>query len=310
MPALIDSMMSVRQVPWHGLGKVIEDAPDSKEAIKIAGLDWDVTPVPIYTSNGQIPNHIANIRSDNDSVLGIVTERYNIVQNRDAFTFTDSLIAEGEVRYETAGSLRDGRQIWMLAKMKDEYDILGDKFDSYICFINSHDGTGAVRVLMTPIRVVCKNTLNLAIKHATRSWSTTHVGDIAAKMSQAQKTLGLATSYMHGLNEEANKLVDVKISQNQFIEVLNELLPIDSRTNERAANNILLKREGIQRAMREEDISKFNGSAWQVINAVSDFVGHSAPQRNTTTYRENSFARIAAGDTLFDKTYALLKAVA
>lgn len=311
MPAMVETMFSAgRKAPWHGLGVTIEEAPDSREAIRLAGLDWDVSPVPIYTSNGQIPNTIANVRSDNGNVLGIVTERYNLVQNSEAFTFTDSLIQDGEVRYETAGSLKDGRQIWMLAKMQQDYDILGDKIDPYLCFINSHDGTGAVRVLMTPVRVVCQNTLNLAIRQSTRSWSTTHVGDIAAKFSQAQQTLGLATNYMEALNKEANDLVDIKLNHSQFIEVLNEILPIDTRLKERASNNVLLKREAIQRAMRQDDISKFNGTAWQVINAVSDFIGHTEPQRNTATYKENNFSRVISGDLLLDKTYDILRSVA
>jgi phage/plasmid-like protein (TIGR03299 family) len=303
-------MFSVRQVPWHGLGVVVEEAPDSVAAIKLAGLDWEVNQVPVFVNGKEVANTKANVRSDNENVLGIVTDRYQIVQNREAFSFTDSLIGEGEVRYETAGSLKDGRQVWMLARMNRDYDILGDKFDPYICFFMSHDGTGAIRALMTPVRVVCQNTLNMAIRQASRSWSATHVGDIAAKFSEAQRTLGLATNYMDKLNEEANELADIYIPDNKFIEILNELLPIDSRVNERAANTVMRKREAIQRAMRADDITKFRHTGWQVINAVSDFVGHGEPARRTSTFAENRFASVVSGDTLFDKTYQLLKAVA
>jgi phage/plasmid-like protein (TIGR03299 family) len=313
MPHMItesDSLFSVRQVPWHGLGKVIEEAPDSVAAIKLAGLDWEVHQKEVYVDGIAVPNYIANVRSDNGNVLGIVSERYQIVQNHEAFSFTDALISGGDVRYETAGSLKEGRQVWMLAKMNREYDILGDKVDPYLCFVNSHDGTGAIRVLMTPIRVVCKNTLNMAINRASRAWSTTHVGDIAAKMKEAERTLGLASAYMENLNEEANILADIYVSEKRFTEILNEILPINEKMNERAMNTVLRKREAIQRAMRADDIAKFRGTGWQVINAVSDFVTHADPARRTSTFTENRFARVVGGDTLFDKTYQLLKQVA
>jgi phage/plasmid-like protein (TIGR03299 family) len=311
MPAQIDSLMSVRQVPWHGLGKIVAEAPDSEAAIKLAGLDWDVVQMPIYLDGGKlIENNKANVRSDNNGVLGIVTDRYKIVQNKEAFAFTDSLISEHEVKYETAGSLKEGRQVWMLAKMNREYEVLGDKVDPYICLVNSHDGTGAVRALMTPVRVVCKNTLNIAIRTATRSWSTTHVGDVALKFNEAQRTLGLATTYMEQMNIEANNLFDIKITDGTFREILNEVLPIDKRMNERMVNNIMFKREGITRALRADDISKFNGTGWQVINAVSDFVTHAEPARRTTTFNESRFLRVVSGESMFDKVYGLLKQVA
>jgi phage/plasmid-like protein (TIGR03299 family) len=318
MPALImeqDFMMSAsRVVPWHKLGVVVEEAPDSVAAIKLAKLDWEVHQKPVYINAGDsynaAPNYIANVRSDTQEVLGIVSERYQIIQNQEAFSFTDALISGGDVRYETAGSLKNGRQVWMLAKINREYDILGDKVDPYLCFTMAHDGTGAIRALMTPIRVVCKNTLNMAIAQASRSWSTTHVGDIAAKMKEAERTLGLASAYMEKLNEEANLLTEIYVPDSKFIEILNEVLPIDEKVNERAMNTIMRKREAIQRAMKADDIAKFRGTGWQVINAVSDFVTHAEPARRTKTFEENRFAKVIGGDTLFDKTYQLLKAVA
>lgn len=310
MPANIDSMFSTRVAPWHGLGQIIQEAPDSAAAIVAAGLDWEVAQHPIFVDGSEVPLYRANVRTDSGTVLGIVTDRYTIVQNKEAFSFADALVGGGEVKYETAGALREGRQVWMLAKMNREYDILGDKIDPYLCFVNSHDGTGAVRVLMTPIRVVCQNTLNMAIRGAQRSWSTTHVGDIAAKMSQAQTTLGLAEQYMVRLNEEANKLVDIKLSPSTIQEIVHTLLPIKERTTERAAKTIQYKRDGIMKALVASDISKFNGTGWAVINAVSDFVGHAEPARKTASFQENNFSRVINGETLFDKAYDLLRQAA
>ena len=108
--------------------------------------------------------------------MGVVTDRYRTIQNHDAFAFTDSLLGEG-VTYETAGSLQNGRRVWVLAKLPQRYIISGDEITPYLVFMNAHDGTGAIKAAMTPIRVVCMNTLNLALSTAKRSWSTNHVGN-------------------------------------------------------------------------------------------------------------------------------------
>ncbi len=189
MAANVETMFSVREKPWHGLGVMVEEAPTSADALQLAGLDWEINAKPVFTAEGiQIPGYQANTRSSDGSIMGIVSDKYRIVQNREAFEFTDALIGEG-VTYETAGSLRGGKTIWLLAKMP-ETEILGDKFEPYICFTNSHDGSGAVRACMTPVRVVCNNTLNLALSQASRSWSTPHKGNVQGRLAEAWQTLG------------------------------------------------------------------------------------------------------------------------
>ena len=121
MAHMVQTMFSTRVAPWHGLGNVVQDAPNSEEALKLAGLDWEVTPSDVVVNGLIVPNYKANVRSDNGKVLGIVSDRYTIVQNREAFQFTDNLIGSGDVRYETAGALKDGRVVWMLASLEKEY---------------------------------------------------------------------------------------------------------------------------------------------------------------------------------------------
>ena len=182
MPANVESMFSVREKPWHGLGTIVAEAPDSSAALELAGLDWTVTQKDIATADGGkiIPGFKANVRELDDKVLGIVTDRYKVVQNTEAFAFTDALLGEG-VRYETAGSLQGGRRIWLLAKLPQQYIINGDEITPYLVFMNSHDGSGSIKVAMTPIRVVCSNTLNLALTKAKRCWSCNHIGNVEGK---------------------------------------------------------------------------------------------------------------------------------
>ena len=153
MAANVESMMYVRERPWHGLGTEVSEAPSSEDALRFAGLDWTVRQENIFNARGGIIKGFkANVRESDDSILGVVGDRYKIVQNIDAFRFTDDLIG-GDVRYETAGSLRGGKQIWLLAKMPEQ-NIIGDAVEPYLCFTNAHDGSSGVRVCMTPIRVV------------------------------------------------------------------------------------------------------------------------------------------------------------
>jgi phage/plasmid-like protein (TIGR03299 family) len=208
MPANIESMFYVREVPWHGLGVRVEEALTSHEAISAAGLDWQVVQKPIYTSDfvcsignihssdkQLIPNYKANVRDSDNQVLGVVSDRYNVVQNEEAFAFTDALIGEG-VRYETAGSLQSGRKVWLLAKLPEKYIIGGERIEPFLVFSNSHDGSGAIKVCMTPIRVVCQNTLNLALDTAKRSWSSKHTVNIKNRLDEVRDTLKLAHGYM------------------------------------------------------------------------------------------------------------------
>ena len=152
----IETCMSVRLIPWHyeltkDVTKIIQEAPNSHDALVAAGLDWTVEGKPIYDAHGNIiKGYKANTRSTDNKVLGVVSDRYKIVQNADAFQFTDNLIG-GDVRYETAGSLMGGQKVWMLARMPKK-KVAGDDVDTYVAFTNTFDGKGSVRAIITPVR--------------------------------------------------------------------------------------------------------------------------------------------------------------
>ena len=137
MSANVESMFYVRETPWHGLGTRVVEAPSSAEALIMAGLDWSVVQEPIYTGNDLIEGYKANVRDKDRKVLGVVTDRYKVIQNDEAFTFTDELLGEG-VRYETAGSLQGGKKVWLLAHMPHEYIISGERISPYLLFSKKH----------------------------------------------------------------------------------------------------------------------------------------------------------------------------
>ncbi len=287
MPANVESMFYVRVAPWHGLGVRVESALSSEEALEQSGLNWNVIQRPIMTdAHDPVPGYKANIRDSDNRILGVVTDRYKVVQNAEAFAFTDALLGEG-VRYETAGSLQNGRKIWLLAKLPDKYIVEDEQIDPYLVFSSSHDGSGSIKAAMTPVRVVCQNTLNVALSTAKRCWSTIHVGDLAAKMDEAHNTLLLAEKYMDKLGTEFSRLSKLKLSDSKVMEYIDLLLPMDDQPTDIHRKNISRIREDMKtRYFDAPDLQHVGKNAYRFICAVSDFATHAKPLRETANYRE------------------------
>ena len=309
MAANVETMFSVREKPWHGLGIIVKEAPTSADAIRLAGLDWSVVQEPIYTNfNRVVEGYRANVRSSDRKVLGVVSDRYKVVQNVDAFSFTDELLGKG-VRYETAGSLQEGKKVWLLARLPREYIIAGERISPYLVFSNTHDGSGSVKVAITPVRVVCNNTLNLALGTAKRSFSMIHTGNIQDKIQEAKDTLFLAEEYMDCLGVEFERLRRQKITDAQVKEYIELLLPMEKDPTPIQSKNIIRLREDMMKRYYDApDLQKVGSNAYRFINAVSDFATHSNPLRRTANYNENLFARTVDGNPIIDRAYQMVKA--
>ncbi len=308
MAANIETMFwSGREKPWHGLGTRVVEAPCSKEALTAAGLDWNVVQEPIYTEMEElIDGYKANVRDSDRKVLGMVTDRYKVIQNRDAFAFTDRLLGEG-VRYETAGSLLGGKRVWLLAHLPHEYIIAGERISPYLLFSNTHDGSGAIKVALTPVRVVCNNTLNLALRTAKRSWSMIHTGDIKGKMKEARDTLFMAQTYMDELGKVFEHLRQKKMTEKEVLGYIKLLLPIEEdATLQQKRNTKRLREDMKKRYFEAPDLKDLGNNAYRFINAVSDFATHAEPLRKTSNHKENMFARTADGNPLIDRAYQMV----
>ena len=211
----IETMFTTRQPVWGQIGQKIDRAYSSEEVLQQGGLDWSVVQQPIYTETGyHIPNYKANVRDYDNEILGIVSDRYQVVQNDEAFDFTDTLMGEG-VKFENVGSLQNGRRCFILAKLPDRYIINDERIDPYLCFCNSHDGSLALTIFMTPVRIVCMNQLNLALRTASRNWSSKHIGNMRDKLHEAYETLNLAQNYMTELGKEINVLNRINARKRQ-----------------------------------------------------------------------------------------------
>ena len=324
MSANFESGFFVGEPAWHNLGIVIKNAPTSEDAIRIAGLDWDVIPKPIYDEKGrEVSGYKVNVRSSDDTILGIVTDRYKIVQNREAFSFTDELLGHG-VRYETAGSLASGKRVWMLARMENT-TIAEENIDPFLVFSNSHDGTGAIRVAITPVRVVCQNTLSLALSHASRHWSCVHAGNIQDKLEEARYTLSSAERYMKALEEEFGELKMKVLTDKQVEDMTDKLVEIEFNNlfkraiktgnivdfkerlkQQKADDKIKTKKKDILDIYHEKpDLIGTEKSAFRFVNAVSDYATHNTDHKQTKNYQENLFMRTIDGHSLIDTAHRI-----
>ena len=201
----------------------------------------------------------------------------------------------------------EGKRVWILAKLPNEYIVRGDRISPYMVFSNTHDGSGAIRVAITPIRVVCNNTLNLALNTAKRSWSTIHTGDIKSKLEEAKNTLFMANAYMDELGREFENLRQKKLTDKQVMDYIELLIPLDENATSQQKKNIIRLQDDMKmRYFDAPDLKDVGNNAYRFINAVSDFATHAEPLRKTANYKEQVFSKTVDGNPLIDKAYKMM----
>lgn len=294
--------------PWHGIGTIVSGAPTSEEAIRLAKLDWDVIQYPMVakfnedgTEISDDSGYFANVRSDTKDILGVVKDRYKVVQNIEAFDFVDDIVGNGEIEchYETAGSLGNGKRIFLLVNLP-ESTLVGDKVDNYLFFTNSHDGSSSLMAGITNVRVVCSNTLQLAIRSASRIWRCRHTTNIEGRKNEAKQSLGLAVKYMEDSKILAEQLAFKKISEEAFFRTLFGV----STMNEK--NKVFMGNIIHDIYQNKPDLQNFKGSAWGMYNAVADYVSNCDPLRKTKTYEESKLKGFFDGYKLLQTTQDIL----
>lgn len=273
------SMFYTGEVPWHQLGVKLDKPATAQEAIKAAQLDYRVEKKPIRaivhpTRHSPIEDQYATVRMDTREVLGVVGRRYSPIQNRDAFAFFDSLVGSDEAIYHTAGVLGKGERIWILAKLPGYIKVKGeDIVEKYLLLMNSHDGSSLVRAKLTPIRVVCCNTLTAALNGVEEEVRIRHTPNSVAKLEQAHKLLGLTNGLYEQLEVIFNRMALTQITEKQLLEYVQALVPSnpkaqkDTRT-ENIRNTILELHESGQGA----ELSR--GTVWGAYNAVTEYTDH------------------------------------
>ena len=279
------SFFSVKEKAWHGLGKIVQDYPTSAEAIEFAGLNYTVEKRPLRTFDNEnmgildpqvmpladidVAGFFATVRTDSQKVLGVVGKDYEIIQNKDAFTFFDAIVGGDGIQYETAGALGNGEKIFITAKLPS-YITVGkeDLIEQYLFLTTSHDGYGSITAAFTPVRIVCNNTLNAALRNHSNSIKIRHTANAKDRLAQAHKLIGISNNLSGQLETIFNQWAKVRVTDAE----LQRLIQLAMVPNKEVLDNI-------NKANFDELSTAFNN----VCNSVFEYAMTSPTQQEETT---------------------------
>jgi phage/plasmid-like protein (TIGR03299 family) len=283
------AMFYIDEVPWHGLGTKLDQPATAQEAIEAAHLNWPVIKLPLSAGSKHIPvpDKFAVVRKagnrvqKSDPVLGVVGKDYTPLQNKDAFRFFDPIVGQNAAIYHTAGALGNGERVWILAKLPGHIRVVGDDIsEKYLLLSNSHDGKSSVQIKFTPVRVVCQNTLTLALSDGAVC-RVVHHADIRRKLEQAHQMLGLITERFDEVEETFQSMSRVQMDTNRLAEYLTAVYP-DSKEPE--------KMELVQRDRnwseyffdqgRGNRLPGVAGTLWAAFNGVTEWQDHRKSRQN------------------------------
>lgn len=263
-----------RKSIWHGLGQEIRPDALWTEVHKAAGLDWQVVKVPAYTRRPDglfavIPDHYATIRSDTHDALGVVGDRYEPVQNAEAFQWLDAFHG---LRYSTAGALGRGERVFIVAEFPDlDFSVRGEQVRNYLLFTSTHDGSGSVEGGFTPTRVVCQNTLNLALGTGLdRHFRVRHTASWKDGLKQAERIIGLNRTYCEGLAQVAESLAAQRLTREQAEGLYTVLVPDPEDAKPTRAQNVRAE----LLTLFESGHGNRGESRWDWLNGAVEYADH------------------------------------
>lgn len=314
MPANVESMMSVKEKPWHGIGTVVDEYQTAEQALVTAGLDWQVSKQPVfYLKDGQheaVKDKFVMVRSDNNVEVGVVGKSYTALQNSEAFSFMDAVIGTKEAIYETAGSLGRGEKVWMMAKIDGVLRIneTDDVVEKYLLVSNSHNGSSMVNVALTSVRVVCANTLTWALNEAKQTnkvFKFRHSKNMGEKVIQARESLNLVNSWFDNFNVVANSMANTPLNQAKFKEFVKGIGLDPNATKGKEKSTV----ETLTNLFENGDGNNIKGvkrTLWAALNGVTQYVDHERSTRKTGTFNSKDEARLASawfgsGNTMKEK---------
>lgn len=293
---------------WHGLGARLSQVATAQEAIEAANMGWEVgmREVFIQTPSGQfieVTDKKAVTRMDNGKVFGVFSNQYTPLQNRDAFTFFDSVVGAGEAIYHTAGTLAGGSRIWILAKLPGDLKLSDtDVLERYILLANSHDGSLAVTMKPTTVRVVCNNTLSVALGGETNKlFRAVHTSSVMQRVNQARETLGLQEAYFANVMRGIERLADERMTQAAADEFLVELF--GQEENREAISTRMQNQIDTVGNLFVKGTGNHGVNRWDMLNAVTEFVDH---KRTKDDDKRLDAAWFGGGKDLKQKAWNLL----
>jgi phage/plasmid-like protein (TIGR03299 family) len=278
------SFVSNGQKAWHNLGTIVDGAMNTQEVIENANLNYEVAKthlVAVEEKEGilhymDVENRVATYRKDTNEVLGIVSDRYEVVQNIDAFGFFDAIVDAGEAIFETAGVLGKGEKIFVTAKLPEDLLVGGEKCEKYVILTNSHDGSSSIIAGFTTVRVVCQNTLNVALRDMSNKVSIQHKLGAKERLSEAYRLLDISTKYMDEVYESFNRMVDVKLDDNQFRKyIMDTMKPYTTKEEDSVRfKNLTEKIFHFAKTHPTQLTDESNGTLWGAYNSISGYYNY------------------------------------
>jgi phage/plasmid-like protein (TIGR03299 family) len=268
----------VGEPAWHGLGVVLRNPPSVEEAIRAAGLDWGVRLAPLaLAEDGRSVDHLATVRETDNSILGVVGPSFVPLQNRDAFAWFQPLVDSGAVSIEAAGSLREGRRIWILAQARDSVaDVVpGDAVRQFLLLAHAHDGSLAIRCGFTVVRVVCANTLAGALSDASsKLLKIQHRAYAVEALEKVRAALDLARGEFAATREQLRELARKGCNERTLRRYVREVFEPGRADDEKAAVRTVDKIVPLFESGRGADLPRVRGTFWGAFNAITEYVTH------------------------------------
>jgi len=277
-----------RATPWSVRGTDMRRGVTKEKLMVKAGLDWSVELRPVFADGGvkwqgtplQAPEHRAVVRSKDGKVLGIVGRRYRTVDNLDMFELGEMIVDEGGAVWDSAGSIRDGRQVFCSMHLPSRQILVGgeDPVNLHLLLRNSHDGSTGLGGFVTPVRAVCCNTVALAIRGARHSFTVTHSGDIPVKLEDARRALQISFDYSERFAAEVEKMNELDYTDRQFSELVAQLVP--AKDPEKPKPAVLEARRSLIETRDESPtLEGIRPTRWGAFNAVSEWAEWVRPTR-------------------------------
>lgn len=294
------SFVSAKEKARHGLGTILPDKFNSEDAIKYGGLDYEVALCPIEAKiqktimidagaseiiNKRItlPKNFATYRTDTNQVFGIVGARYTVVQNKDAFKFFDAIVGEGEAIFETAGALGRGETVFLTAKLPDYISVKGDEIEKYVVLTMSHDGSGAIQALFTPIRVVCANTLSAALRTGKNKVTIRHTKSANSRLEEAHKIMGITNKLSLELQQIFEASTKVNLNDKEVEKALELSLGLERDGNgnlSTKANNVLESALDFYQSGVGQSLEICKGTLYGFYQGLTGYLQHNKSYKN------------------------------
>jgi len=282
MSAEIETIAFAGQVPWHGLGTPLteDDLYDWHRASQKAGLDWEAQLVPLVTADTHAKVESKAVRRTSDNrILGVVGDRYTVLQNRDAFQWFQPFLDAKEAQLHTAGSLRQGSRVWVLAKLNRDPVVIaaGDEVEKYLLLSHSHDGSLAVRVGWTPQRVVCSNTLAMAHNSdASKLIRVKHTEGVQENLENIRETMNLANQEFEATADQYRFLARKSINQADLGRYVKRVLGVkDDQEPSTRMKNLVEEVVALAESGRGNTLPSVSGTYWTAFNGVTEWLAYS-----------------------------------